>query len=240
MKISILLPYKENFSPIYPGAVSLFVKDTANLSKYKKSIVVYGNTDYKKIFPIKYYNILLSKFKFQSKSKQYVDKFIIVESKFSHSGKRKSLSFDLNNYKKFKDKIIYLVIDEEPKDLLKLKNDNNDSSILRLNSIKRLEQSYEYIKFGLEDAKEDDVILLSDNDEIPDLNKFDFSGIENLYYEIQYPKGRLPSFRKFIYYLYDKNCVKIEDNNKILREKIVILSASVFLELDEIFKVYKQ
>ena len=31
MKISILLPYKENFSPIYPGAVSLFVKDTANL-----------------------------------------------------------------------------------------------------------------------------------------------------------------------------------------------------------------
>ena len=79
MKISILLPYKENFSPIYPGAVSLFVKDTANLSKYKKNIVVYGNTDYKKIFPIKYYNISLSKFKFQSKSKQYVDKFIKIE-----------------------------------------------------------------------------------------------------------------------------------------------------------------
>ena len=31
MKISILLPYKENFSPIYPGAVSLFVKDTSNI-----------------------------------------------------------------------------------------------------------------------------------------------------------------------------------------------------------------
>ena len=40
MKISILLPYKENFSPIYPGAVSLFVKDTSNVSKYKKNIVV--------------------------------------------------------------------------------------------------------------------------------------------------------------------------------------------------------
>ena len=36
MKISILLPYKENFSPIYPGAVSLFVKDISNISKYKK------------------------------------------------------------------------------------------------------------------------------------------------------------------------------------------------------------
>ena len=50
MKISILLPYKENFSPIYPGAVSLFVNDTSNLSKYKKNIVVYGNTNYKKKF----------------------------------------------------------------------------------------------------------------------------------------------------------------------------------------------
>ena len=36
MKISILLPYKENFSPIYPGAVSLFLKDTIPLSKFKK------------------------------------------------------------------------------------------------------------------------------------------------------------------------------------------------------------
>ena len=51
MKISILLPYKENFSPIYPGAVSLFVKDTSNISKYKKNIIVYGNTKYKKIIP---------------------------------------------------------------------------------------------------------------------------------------------------------------------------------------------
>ena len=48
MKISILLPYKENFSPIYPGAVSLFVKDTVEISKYKKDIIVYGNTDFKK------------------------------------------------------------------------------------------------------------------------------------------------------------------------------------------------
>ena len=79
MKISILLPYKENFSPIYPGAVSLFVKDTSNISNYKKNIIVYGNTNYKKIFPIRYFNINLSNFKFQSKSKQYVEKFIKLE-----------------------------------------------------------------------------------------------------------------------------------------------------------------
>ena len=47
MKISILLPYKENFSPIYPGAVSLFLKDTIPLSKFNKEILVYGNTNYK-------------------------------------------------------------------------------------------------------------------------------------------------------------------------------------------------
>jgi hypothetical protein len=81
MKISILLPYKENFSPVYPGAVSLFVKDTANLSKYKKNIIVYGNTNYKKLFNIKYYNIALSSFKLTSKSKQYVNKFIKLEEK---------------------------------------------------------------------------------------------------------------------------------------------------------------
>ncbi len=79
MKISILLPYKENFSPIYPGAVSLFVKDTAKISKYKKNIIVYGNTSYKKTFPVKYFNISLTSFKFQSKSKQYVNKFIKIE-----------------------------------------------------------------------------------------------------------------------------------------------------------------
>ncbi len=79
MKISILLPYKENFSPSYPGAVSLFVKDTAALSKYKNKLVVYGNTNYKKKFPIKYSNIPLSNFKFKSKSNQYVEKFILNE-----------------------------------------------------------------------------------------------------------------------------------------------------------------
>ena len=48
MKISILLPYKENFTPDYAGAVSLFLSDTIKLSKYKKNIKVYGNTSFKK------------------------------------------------------------------------------------------------------------------------------------------------------------------------------------------------
>ena len=57
MKISILLPYKENFSPNYPGAVSLFVKDTSIISKYKNSIKIYGTTNYKKKLLKNYINV---------------------------------------------------------------------------------------------------------------------------------------------------------------------------------------
>ena len=61
MKISILLPYKENFSPTYPGAVSLFVYETSRKSSFKKDITVFGSTELKKKFPIKYSNIQLKK-----------------------------------------------------------------------------------------------------------------------------------------------------------------------------------
>ena len=61
MKISILLPYKENFSPIYAGAVSLFVKDTTKISKFKKDITIFGSTNLKRIFNLNYKNINLKK-----------------------------------------------------------------------------------------------------------------------------------------------------------------------------------
>ena len=76
MKISILLPYKENFSPIYAGAVSLFVKDTTKISKFKKYICIYGNTDLKRIYNLKYKNIFLRKNLMQSGSKIYVREFL--------------------------------------------------------------------------------------------------------------------------------------------------------------------
>ena len=82
MKISILLPYKENFSPIYPGAVSLFVNDTTRISRYKNNITIFGNTKFKKLFKLKYENIPLSKFRFQSASKKYVGEFLKIEKKY--------------------------------------------------------------------------------------------------------------------------------------------------------------
>ena len=79
MKISILLPYKENFSPEYAGAVSLFVKDTTIRSKFKKEITVFGHTEYKKKFSINYINIPFGKKILQSGSKSYVNKFMQLE-----------------------------------------------------------------------------------------------------------------------------------------------------------------
>ena len=81
MKISILLPYKENFSPIYAGAVSLFVKDTVKISKYKNNITIYGNTNLKRIYNLKYSNLDLKKDLLASQSKTYVDRFIDEEAK---------------------------------------------------------------------------------------------------------------------------------------------------------------
>ena len=85
MKISILLPYKENFSPEYPGAVSLFVYETSKISKYRKLITVFGNTDYKKKFNLKYINIDTKKNLFSSQTKDYVSKFIKLEKKINSS-----------------------------------------------------------------------------------------------------------------------------------------------------------
>ena len=85
MKIAILLPYKENFSPEYPGAVSLFVNETSKKSKYKKDIIVFGNTDFKKKFNIKYSNINLNKKILSSQTKNYVNKFINLQKKYNFS-----------------------------------------------------------------------------------------------------------------------------------------------------------
>ena len=76
MKISILLPYKENYSPEYPGAVSLFVSSMVKISKFKKKIKVYGSTNYKKYLTKNYVNISLNKSVFSSQTKQYINNFI--------------------------------------------------------------------------------------------------------------------------------------------------------------------
>ncbi len=82
MKIGILLPYKENFSPEYPGAVSLFVNETSKISKYRSNIIVFGNTLFKKKFNLKYVNIELKKNIFRSQTRNYVSNFLKIQKKY--------------------------------------------------------------------------------------------------------------------------------------------------------------
>lgn len=106
----------------------------------------------------------------------FVDKFIIVEAKHSHSGEKKILNFNINNFPKFKDKIEYLIIENEPEGIIK---NTNESSIKRMNSLLRIEQSYNYISNALKDVSEEDLICLSDNDEIPNFESKDFKNSKN-------------------------------------------------------------
>ncbi len=75
MKISILLPYKENFSSNYPGAVSIFISSVLKKSIYRKNITVYGSTSFKNILSKNYINIKLDKKLFSSQTKAYLNNF---------------------------------------------------------------------------------------------------------------------------------------------------------------------
>ena len=104
----------------------------------------------------------------------YVEKFIVCESTISHSGEKKKLNFDINNYPKFKDKIIYIVIDEEPEGIIGKKNGFAEPHEKRSDSLKRIELSYDYMIKAISSASDNDFIILSDNDEIPNLNSEQF------------------------------------------------------------------
>jgi len=104
--------------------------------------------------------------------KDKVDKFIVTESTYSHSGKKKKLNFDISNYPKFKDKIIHIVIDKEPDGIVP---ENNNPSLQRSNSLKRIALSYDESLKALKESSDEDLIMLSDNDEIPNLNSKDFA-----------------------------------------------------------------
>ena len=104
---------------------------------------------------------------------EHVHKFVVIESTFSHSGNKKKLNFDINNYPKFKDKIIYKVIDHEPTNLHKI-TEEKTFYLKRINSLKRIELSYNFMKNAINDADDNDLIILSDNDEIPNLNSESF------------------------------------------------------------------
>ena len=113
---------------------------------------------------------------------EYVHKFVIVESKFTHSGKKRELLFDINKYSKFKNKINYIVLENEPVDLEKVHDNDTDdkkNSKYIMNALKRENFQRNGIKKGLTNAKPDDLILVSDVDEIPNLSNLDINEVND-------------------------------------------------------------
>ena len=111
---------------------------------------------------------------------EFVDYFVIVESRFTHRGDMRDLRFNYKKFKKFKDKIIYIVNEQEPKGIEIVNSDDTENEKARkyiFNAIYRENGQRNDIKKGLNNAKQNDIILISDVDEIPNLSNIDFNKI---------------------------------------------------------------
>ena len=172
---------------------------------------------------------------------KYVDKFIICESTFTHSGKEKKLNFDIKKFSSFKKKIIYLVNDTEPTNLSYSKNNKELPEQMRPNAMKRIANQREFLINGLQEANENDMILYSDNDEIPNPETLN----ENLL------KEKISIFEQKLFYykfnlLYEKilwfgtRACKKKDLPKFEVLRLIKPKKYSFYRLDTLFKNNKR
>ena len=121
---------------------------------------------------------------------EFVDYFVIVESIFTHKGEKRELKFDHKKFEKFKKKIIYLVYENEPQGLLEIKDQKNDHGGYIMNALLRENGQRNFILEGLNSANDDDFILISDVDEIPNLNNIHLNNY----------KEKIVQFRQEMFY----------------------------------------
>ena len=113
---------------------------------------------------------------------KYVKKFVITEATYTHNGSKKDLKFDINKFQKFKDKIIYLVVDNQPNNILDLaegESKEKRGEKLILNGMARDYFQRENLKRGLAGIDDEDLVLISDLDEIPNFKELNFTKIKN-------------------------------------------------------------
>ena len=113
---------------------------------------------------------------------KYVKKFVITEATYTHNGNKKELKFDISKFKKFKDKISYHVVNKQPKNILGLidgESKEKRGEKLILNGMARDYFQRENLIKGLSDILDDDIVLISDLDEIPNLQNLNLFEIKN-------------------------------------------------------------
>ena len=121
---------------------------------------------------------------------KFVSKFIICEAKFNHKGLPKKLNFDIKKFKKFEDKIDYVVVNDQPNNLFVInandqekikKNKILDNALIRENFQRNF--CYETLK----NYHNEDLVIINDLDEIPNLENFRY-------------KSKISIFKQKMYY----------------------------------------
>ena len=124
---------------------------------------------------------------------KFIDYFVIVESIYNHKGEKRKLKFNINKFKKFNKKIIYLIHNQIPSEIKQIKKNDSEhekNTKYIFNAIFRENSQRNYILKGLRKAKDNDIILISDVDEIPNLKKVNFKTL----------KDKLIFFKKEMFY----------------------------------------
>ncbi len=123
---------------------------------------------------------------------EFVDLFVIVESTVNHQGRPKKLHFDISKYKKFKNKINYIVVDDTPENIKKPHKGGE--------SLVEQHQRNSIMK-GLKKCGDNDLVILSDVDEIPDLNKLN-----------EFDKNKYAVFSQKMF-MYKLNLLNLRESN---------------------------
>ena len=129
---------------------------------------------------------------------EYVSKFIICESRYNHKGVEKKLNFNIKNFKKFENKIKYIVLENLPKNLHEIKENDSEkikNSKILDNALMRENYQRNYCSEFLKDYSENDLVLINDIDEIPNLENFKYKSkitffIQKMFYyklNLEYP-----------------------------------------------------
>jgi len=112
----------------------------------------------------------------------FVDKFVIIESSYDHKGEKRKPLFDIKKFKKFENKIEYILKKDQPNNLEKILSDENQKEHYRksiFNASKRESSQRNFILNGLKEAQPNDWVIISDLDEIPNLEKINFKNVNN-------------------------------------------------------------
>ncbi len=111
---------------------------------------------------------------------EFVDYFVIVESIYTHKGDPRELKFNHKKFEKFKDKIIYIVDEETYPQTDEINTEDSEGEKSRkaiFNAVYRENGQRNLITRGLKKASDEDIIMVSDVDEIPKLSELNFKNI---------------------------------------------------------------